>query len=159
MSKKNEELLAIERIKLREQPEPKYIVGLDETIPATGYRVKLSGKGWLDHWVNEFADCVYEDVPNCFYGEQDDPEIRDLYVSPENGGFNAIEINNEIYCLYGWNGEEYLDCWKADEYLEHVHACVWDKDDKTAYNIRPVCVDVYDDEEEFIIIDYKISEN
>lgn len=136
-------------------PEPK-INDAGVEIPTTGYRVRC-GTCW--YWVNEYEDNRYEDAPNCYYGEQNDPVIENLYVTPEHGGFDAVSINGEIYCLGEWDGEDYSKCWKADEYFELVHACFWDENDPTTYTLRPVCVDLYDDGEEFEIVDYEINED
>lgn len=146
---------ATERIKLAKIPASK-VNDAGVEIPATGYRVRI-GTFW--YWANEFEDNRYEDAPNCYYGEQDDPVIENLYVTPERGGFDAVSINGEIYCLGDWNGEEYSDCWKAEGYSELVHACFWDEKDPTTYTLRPVTVDLYDDGEEFEIVDYDICEN
>lgn len=52
-----------------------------------------------------------------------------------NGKYETIElyeIDGEIYALYGWNGEEYVSCWKCiDEYNA-------DQNDDSEYCIRPI---------------------
>ena len=52
-------------------------------------------------------------------------------------------IDNELYALYGWNGEKYVRCWKCHNKYTAV-------DDGVEYEIKPI----YDDED--FIIGYEI---
>lgn len=42
-----------------------------------------------------------------------------------------VEVNGQAYALYGWNGEEYDDCWKCSG--EHLLDASYER-----YTLRPV---------------------
>lgn len=56
-----------------------------------------------------------------------------------------MEIDGTVYALNGWNGETYEDCWEClDAYTAG----------KDGIRIRPICIEVDDDEWE--IVDYEV---
>lgn len=55
-----------------------------------------------------------------------------------------IEIDGEIYALYGWNGEQYLHCWKCIDRYTAV-------DDGVEYEIKPIY------NEDYEIIGYEMA--
>lgn len=57
------------------------------------------------------------------------------------------EIEGKRLALYGWNGEEYTECWEVSEDLMDVIS----KEDIT---VKPIYKEISEDE--FEIIDYKI---
>ena len=57
------------------------------------------------------------------------------------------EIEGKRLALYGWNGEEYTECWEVSEDLIDVIS----KEDIT---VKPIYKEVSEDE--FEIIDYEI---
>lgn len=57
------------------------------------------------------------------------------------------EIEGKRLALYGWNGEEYTECWEVSEDLMDVIS----KEDIT---VKPIYKEVSEDE--FEIIDYEI---
>lgn len=63
-----------------------------------------------------------------------------------NRDIPIIEINVELYALYGWNGEKYLQCWKCVDMFTV-------KEDAT-YEIAPVWSSNGDGDCE--VIDYQI---
>lgn len=58
-----------------------------------------------------------------------------------------VEIDGSVYALYGWNGEEYLNCWKCtgEFYLDAS---------EEEYEIRPI---YSESDGEVEIIDYEVS--
>lgn len=42
-----------------------------------------------------------------------------------------VEIDGSVYALYGWNGEEYTDCWKCTGEFHHDAS-------EERYRIRPI---------------------
>lgn len=58
-----------------------------------------------------------------------------------------VEIDGEVYALYGWNGEEFTKSWKCtgDYYMDAS---------KEEYTVKPIYEEV--DEDEFEIIDYEV---
>jgi transcriptional regulator with XRE-family HTH domain len=64
-----------------------------------------------------------------------------------DNSISLVRISDGVYALYGWNGEEYGDCWKCtgDGFRDAS---------KEKYTIRPVHEEVASDEYE--IVDYEI---
>lgn len=61
-----------------------------------------------------------------------------------------VEIDGEVYALYGWNGEVYGNCWKCTgEFLTDAS--------KEEYTLKPVYKEVAEDERE--IVNYEVSRN
>ena len=61
-----------------------------------------------------------------------------------------VEIDGSVYALYGWNGEEYGNCWKCTgEFLTEAS--------KEEYTLKPVYKDVAEDEWE--IVNYEVTRN
>ena len=54
------------------------------------------------------------------------------------------EIDGEVYALYGWNGEQYLHCWKCDG-ENYMNAS------EEEYTITPI----YNKDDD--IVDYEVS--
>lgn len=49
-----------------------------------------------------------------------------------------VEINDTVYALHGWNGEEYTSCWKCSgKYLMDAS--------KEVYCVRPIYKNIGDD--------------
>lgn len=57
------------------------------------------------------------------------------------------EIEGKRLALYGWNGEEYTECWEVSEDLMDVIS-------KEDIRVKPIYKEVAEDE--FEIIDYEI---
>lgn len=55
---------------------------------------------------------------------------------------DLVEIDGKVYALYGWNGEEWTQCWEClgEDYMESGEKCV----------IRPIWKEVAEDEWEII---------
>ena len=61
-----------------------------------------------------------------------------------------VEIDGSVYALYGWNGEEYGNCWKCTgEFLTEAS--------KEEYTLKPVYKEVAEDEWE--IVNYEVTRN
>jgi hypothetical protein len=60
---------------------------------------------------------------------------------------DLVEINGRVYALYGWNGEEWAQCWEClgDDYMEAS---------EERYTIRPIYEEV--DEDEWEIVAYQV---
>lgn len=69
-----------------------------------------------------------------------------------NADIEIAQIDGEMYALYGWNGEEWLDCWKvgSTDGLE-------DSDDKHSYTVKPVYEAVDEEETQFDIVDFRVQ--
>ena len=59
-----------------------------------------------------------------------------------------VEINGELYALYGWNGEKYNHCWKCADRYNAI-------DEDIEYVIKPVYQESPDGN--FDIIGYEIQ--
>ena len=61
-----------------------------------------------------------------------------------------VEIDGSVYALYGWNGEEYGNCWKCTgEFLTEAS--------REEYTLKPVYKEVAEDEWE--IVNYEVTRN
>ena len=61
-----------------------------------------------------------------------------------------VEIDGEVYALYGWNGEEYGNCWKCTgEFLMDAS--------EEEYTLKPIYEEVAEGEWE--IVNYEVSRN
>ncbi len=67
-----------------------------------------------------------------------------------------VEVDGEMYALYGWNGEAYYHCWKVlDE--EGINRA----DDDTEYILRPISKGIGEPDEdgnydEYEYVDYEV---
>ena len=48
-----------------------------------------------------------------------------------DNSIELVEIDGELYALYGWNGEKYINCWKCIDRFSAV-------DEATEYEIVPI---------------------
>lgn len=67
----------------------------------------------------------------------------------ENRDIELLDYNGEIFALYNWNGDSYLDCWKVEDNL-------FDVVNSGEYIITPIYKEVGEDE--WVIVDYEIFE-
>lgn len=60
---------------------------------------------------------------------------------------DLVEVDGKVYALYGWNGEEWTQCWEClgDDFMEAS---------EERYVIRPIYEEV--DEEEWEIAAYEL---
>ncbi len=63
---------------------------------------------------------------------------------------DIVEIDGEMYALYGWNGEEFYHCWKVldSKGLDRV-------EDDREYVLTPVYEQI--DEDEYQIVNYIVG--
>lgn len=67
-----------------------------------------------------------------------------------NDNIKLVEIDEKIYALYGWNGEQYCDCWQAvGEYNT--------ESSKDNYILTPIYQKKEGDD--YLIIGYDITKN
>ena len=62
-----------------------------------------------------------------------------------NKEIELVEIDGEVYALNGWNGDDYIDCWKCEGYTEA-------SDER--YTLRPVYAESGDGE--YDITEYRL---
>lgn len=66
-----------------------------------------------------------------------------------NPYIEIVEIEGEFYALYGWNGEEYLHCWKC---LDAFTAAP----DGKEYEVREICSEEENEFGCFDILGYEV---
>lgn len=65
-----------------------------------------------------------------------------------DNSIEIVEIDGELYALYGWNGEKWLHCWKC------IDRFTADPDGKE-YEVTPVYTEA--DEDEYEITGYEVA--
>lgn len=76
-------------------------------------------------------------------------KIQDTDVFWNSSSIEMVKLNGEWYCLDGWNGELFTECWKYKDRRG------FDRADDETYFIRPVYEEVSDDD--FEIVGYKFE--
>lgn len=67
---------------------------------------------------------------------------------------DLVEIDGDVYALYGWNGEKYTSCWKCSG------ECYTEPSDEE-YSVFPEYEEVCepDCEPEFVVVSYSVYRN
>lgn len=66
-----------------------------------------------------------------------------------DSSIEIVEIDDELYALYGWNGEKWLHCWKC------IDSFTADPDDSREYEVTPVYTEA--DKDEYEITGYEVA--
>lgn len=67
-----------------------------------------------------------------------------------DSSIEIVEIDGELYALYGWNSEKWTRCWKC------IDRFTADPDNKE-YEVRPIFEQVGEDEDDIDIVGYEVA--